>query len=48
MSCSGRRYVNFPIKQGCGNNMPDLSDLAPFHSVQVENSIYFSSTNVLS
>ena len=23
--------------QGCGNTMPDLSDLVPFHSVQVEN-----------
>ena len=25
------------IKQGCGNTMPDLSDLVPFHSGQVEN-----------
>ena len=24
-------------KQGCGNTMPDLSDLLPFHSGQVEN-----------
>ena len=23
--------------QGCGNIMPDLSDLVPFHSEQVEN-----------
>ena len=23
--------------QGCGNTMPDLSDLVPFHSGQVEN-----------
>ena len=26
------RYI-----QGCGNTMPDLSDLVPFHSGQVEN-----------
>ena len=26
------------LKQGCGNTMPDLSDLVPFHSGQVENS----------
>ena len=25
------------FRQGCGNNMPDLSDLVPFHSGQVEN-----------
>ena len=25
------------MKQGCGNTMPDLSDLVPFHSGQVEN-----------
>ena len=25
------------LVQGCGNTMPDLSDLAPFHSGQVEN-----------
>ena len=25
------------IKQGCGYTMPDLSDLVPFHSGQVEN-----------
>ena len=24
-------------EQGCGNTMPDLSDLVPFHSGQVEN-----------
>ena len=24
-------------RQGCGNTMPDLSDLVPFHSGQVEN-----------
>ena len=23
--------------QGCGNTLPDLSDLVPFHSGQVEN-----------
>ena len=26
-----------PKGQGCGNTMPDLSDLVPFHSGQVEN-----------
>ena len=26
-----------PVQQGCGNTMPDLSDLVPFHSGQVEN-----------
>ena len=25
------------LNQGCGNAMPDLSDLVPFHSGQVEN-----------
>ena len=25
------------VKQGCGNTMPDLSDLVSFHSGQVEN-----------
>ena len=25
------------VRQGCGNTMPDLSDLVPFHSGQVEN-----------
>ena len=25
------------LNQGCGNTMPDLSDLVPFHSGQVEN-----------
>ena len=25
------------MSQGCGNTMPDLSDLVPFHSGQVEN-----------
>ena len=24
-------------RHGCGNTMPDLSDLVPFHSGQVEN-----------
>ena len=24
-------------RQGCGNTMPDLSDLVPFHSGQVDN-----------
>ena len=27
----------FCIGQGCGNTMPNLSDLVPFHSGQVEN-----------
>ena len=25
---------------GCGNTMPDLSDLVPFHSGQVEKNFY--------
>ena len=25
------------IGQGCGNTMPDLSDMVPFHPGQVEN-----------
>ena len=25
------------VTQGCGNTMPDLFDLVPFHSGQVEN-----------
>ena len=25
------------LNQGCGNTMPDLSDLVPFHLGQVEN-----------
>ena len=29
-----------PIIQGCGNTMPELSDLVPFYSRQVQNSIY--------
>ena len=29
-------------KQGCGNTMPDLSNLVPFHSGLVEISIYLS------
>ena len=28
---------NITTRQGCGNTMPDLSDLVPFHSGQVEN-----------
>ena len=27
----------FMYIQGCGNTMPDLSDLVPFHSGQVDN-----------
>ena len=27
----------FRPNQGCGNTMPDLSNLVPFHSGQVEN-----------
>ena len=30
---TGRHF----LIQGCGNTMPDLSDLVPFHSGQVEN-----------
>ena len=33
-------YVNdlvVDLSQGCGNTMPDLSDLVPFHLGQVEN-----------
>ena len=26
-----------PCLQGCGNTMPDLSDVVPFHPGQVEN-----------
>ena len=28
---------NAYLDQGCGNTMPNLSDLVPFHSGQVEN-----------
>ena len=28
---------NIRLIQGCGNAMPDLSDLVPFHSGQVDN-----------
>ena len=30
-------YTTLPHNQGCGKTMPDLSDLVPFHSGQVEN-----------
>ena len=29
--------ISDTVDQGCGNTMPDLSDLVPFHSGQVEN-----------
>ena len=29
--------LSLSCMQGCGNIMPDLSDLVPFHSGQVEN-----------
>ena len=29
--------VRLALSQGCGNTMPYLSDLVPFHSEQVEN-----------
>ena len=34
---SSAPIYNPDIIQGCGNTMPDLSDLVPFHSGQVEN-----------
>ena len=38
---NGHRLQSFCLEiylnQGCGNTMPDLSDLVPFHSGQVEN-----------
>ena len=33
-------YSQSVLNQGCGNAIPDLSDLVPFHSGQVEN-FYF-------
>ena len=30
-------YDESMVRQGCGNTMPDLSDLVPFHPGQVEN-----------
>ena len=30
-------YRDICHMQGCGNTMPDLSDLVPFHSGQVDN-----------
>ena len=30
-------FRNNLFDQGCGNTMPDLSDLVPFHKGQVEN-----------
>ena len=32
-----RTCPGYHLSQGCGNTMPDLSDLVPFHSGQVEN-----------
>ena len=32
-----KNRIFFQITQGCGNTMPDLSDMVPFHSGQVEN-----------
>ena len=32
-----RNATRSVIMQGCGNTMPDLSDLVPFHSGRVEN-----------
>ena len=29
--------VFYTVKQGCGNTMPDLSNVVPFHSGQVRN-----------
>ena len=41
MQCWMLSYQGQPSKidetQGCGNTLPDLSDLVPFHSGQVEN-----------
>ena len=34
---AGHRHVASHFVQGCGNTMPDLSDLVPFHAGQVEN-----------
>ena len=38
--------LGFVKDQGCGNTMPDLSDLVPFHSGQVEN-LYLQSNLLL-
>ena len=32
-----KRISKCLVTEGCGNNMPDLSDLVPFHSGQVRN-----------
>ena len=32
-----KNHIFFQITQGCGNTMPDLSSMVPFHSRQVEN-----------
>ena len=34
-SCKPDKVIYFT--QGCGNTMPDMSDLVPFHSGQVKN-----------
>ena len=34
---SGVRGLKIGLNQGCGNTMPDLSDMVPFHQGQVEN-----------
>ena len=38
-TCPDLKCTSHDLKctQGCGNTMPDLSDLVPFHSGQVEN-----------
>ena len=32
-----QQLKQYDYLQGCGNTMPNLSDLVPFHSGQVEN-----------
>ena len=34
---SEKTKVSTMLNQGCGNTMPDLSDMVPFHPGQVEN-----------
>ena len=34
---SNHEFASKTVTQGCGNTMPDLSDLVSFHSGQVEN-----------
>ena len=36
----------YTLNQGCGNTMPDLSDLVQFHSGQVENFYLLSNYKV--